>query len=159
MGCGGSKGATEAQPAAAQKPVGGGKPAAGKKDPLLFRTKPNAAIGDASIPEKRRVRFGIVMPESTGVAAVHVYCDKEKEVGKLLAAAASAGGFAIDKGKLVGSPEKLNLFTLDGDVIRLDLEVEAHLGSTLHADDILILEKGNRVFDSRLAAIKAKHGR
>ena len=57
----------------------------------------------------------------------------------------------MDKGKLVGSPEKLNLFTDEGDVVRLDLEIEAHLGSTLHEGGLLILEKGNRLDDARLA--------
>ena len=32
-------------------------------------------------------------------------------------------GLQIDKGKLVGSPEPLNLFTLEGDVVRLDLRL------------------------------------
>ena len=55
---------------------------------------------------------------------------------------------------MVGSPEKLNLFKLDGDMLRLDLELEAHLGSTLQPRDVLILEKGNRMPDGRLEAIR-----
>ena len=61
--------------------------------------------------------------------------------------------------RLIGSPEKVNLFNLDGDIVRLDLEIEAHLGSTLHAGDVLILEKGNRLLDARIGAIKAAVGR
>ena len=74
-------------------------------------------------------------------------------------ACASHAGFAVDKGKLVGSPERLNLFTLEGDVVRLDLEIEAHMGSTLHAGDTLILEKGNRLEATRLEAVRARAGR
>ena len=80
--------------------------------------------------------------------------DKEKPVERIIAGAASHAGLKLDKGKLVGSPEKLNLFTLQGDVVRLDLEIEAHLGSTLRAGDVLILEKGNRIPDERLGAIR-----
>ena len=43
----------------------------------------------------------------------------------------------------------------EGDVLRLDLEIEAHLGSTLQPSSILVLEKGNRISDERLEAIKA----
>ena len=43
--------------------------------------------------------------------------------------------------------------------VRLDLEIEAHLGSTLRAGDTLVLEKGNRLTDARLQQIKAKHRR
>ena len=40
------------------------------------------------------------------------------------------------------------------------LEVEAHLGSTLHAGDVLVLEKGNRLEGDRLQAIRtAARGR
>ena len=65
----------------------------------------------------------------------------------------------MDKGKLIGSPERLNLFTIEGEVVRLDLEIEAHLGSTLHAGDLLVLEKGNRLDDGRLQQIRAVHRR
>ena len=53
----------------------------------------------------------------------------------------------------MGSPERLNLFTLDGDVVRLDLEIDAHLGSTLHEGRLIVLEKGNRLSAERLQAI------
>jgi len=61
----------------------------------------------------------------------------------------------MDKGKLVGSPERLNIFTVDGDVLRLDLELEAHLGSTLRAGDTIVLEKGNRLSDERLQFVRS----
>ena len=153
MGCGGSKASDE--PAAGKGAAP--KPQATPKDPLIFSNKPTAAIGDENIPPQRRVKFGLVMPESTGKSSVYIFVDKEKPVDRLIAAAATQGGFAIDKGKLVGSPERLNLFTLDrGDVVRLDLEVEAHMGSTLNPGDTLILEKGNRLLPERLQAIQAK---
>ena len=64
-------------------------------------------------------------------------------------------GLQLDRGRLVGSPEKLNLFTLEGEVLRTDLPLDAHLGATLHPSDVLLLEKGNRVSEDRLDAIKA----
>lgn len=111
--------------------------------------------------------------------------------------AATRRRIPTDKGKLVGSPERLNVFTLEGDVLRLDLEIEvkataasasplaygcaqhgvcagrlrrpprarlataaahvvwqAHLGSTLHPSDTIVLEKGNRIDDERLQAVR-----
>lgn len=78
---------------------------------------------------------------------------------KVIAGAAAHAGLKLDRGKLVGSPERLNLFTLEGDVVRLDLEIEAHMGSTLRAGDVLCIEKGNRMDDARLAQIRSAHGR
>ena len=147
-----------AQPGTAQQPS---VPAARQqaKNPLKFSNKPTSAVGDEAIAPARRVRFGIVMPESTGSAAVHMFFDQTKPVEKVIAGAVAHAGLKMDKGKLVGSPERLNLFTLDGDVVRLDLEIEAHLGSTLRAGDTLVLEKGNRLDEARLAAIRAVHSR
>eukprot|EP00966_Prymnesium_polylepis_P063573 1474699-Prymnesium_polylepis.1 len=73
---------------------------------------------------------------------------------KLLEAAVAQAGLKMDKGKLVGSPERLNIFTLEGDVLRLDLEIEAHIGSTLRAGDTIILEKGNRLSEERLNFVR-----
>ena len=112
-------------------------------------------MGDESIAPSRRIRFGIVMPESTSVAPTYMFFDREKPVEKIIAGACANAGLQLDRGKLMGSPERLNLFTLDGDVVRLDLEIEAHLGSTLNADDVLMLEKGNRVVEDRLQCIRA----
>jgi hypothetical protein len=125
-------------------------------NPLVFGNKPSQAVGDATILADRRIRFGIIFPESTGVKAAHMFFDSTKPVEKMISGAAAHGGFSVDKGKLVGSPERLNLFTLSGDVVRLDLEIDAHLGSTLHAGDTLILEKGNRLSDERLQSVRAK---
>ena len=161
MGCCQSNSSGALEPVAAQPAVINSKPQAGtaSKNPLAFSNKPATAVGDANILVSRRVKFGLVMPESTGASAVYMFFDKEKPVEKMIAAAASHGGFAVDKGKLVGSPERLNLFTLEGDVVRLDLEIEAHMGSTLHAGDTLILEKGNRLDAARLDAVRARAGR
>ena len=167
MGCGGSKAHAEephftaqgAVPQPAAAPPKAQKPAAAKKNPLAFTNKPTSAVGDEAIQPARRVRFGIVMPESTGAPSVQMFFDKTKPVEKVIAGAAAHAGLKLDRGKLVGSPERLNLFTLEGDVVRLDLEIEAHLGSTLRAGDTLVLEKGNRIDDGRLAQIRAAHGR
>ena len=151
-----------AQPAVPQHTTSVAKPqqpSSGKKNPIAFSNKPSAAVGDDGIAPNRRVNIGIVMPESTGASAVVMFFDKTKPVDKVIAGAAAHAGLAIDKGKLVGSPERLNLFTLEGDAVRLDLEIEAHLGSTLHAGDTLVLEKGNRLDPERLQRIKAVHAR
>ena len=159
MGCCASK-ANEAdyvaQPATASATRQQAQPATKN---LKFSNKPASAVGDEAIAPARRVKFGIIMPESTGSTAVHMFFDQTKPVDKVIAGAVAHAGLKMDKGKLVGSPERLNLFTLDGDVVRLDLEIEAHLGSTLRAGDILVLEKGNRLDDARLAMIRAAHGR
>jgi hypothetical protein len=152
MGCAGSR-PREADQAA--PPQAASKSASRKS---FFSNKPSAPVGDPSIVPARRITFGVVMPESTGTPASFMFFDKEKPVEKVIAAAAAHAGFKVDRGKLVGSPEKLNLFTLTGDVVRLDLEIEAHLGSTLNARDILILEKGNRLDDARLEAIRQATG-
>ena len=80
-----------------------------------------------------------------------MFFDKSKPVEKVIAGACAHAGLKLDKGKLVGSPERLNLFTVEGDVVRLDLEIEAHLGSTLQPRDTLIVEKGNRLEAAQLA--------
>ncbi len=46
-----------------------------------------------------------------------------------------------------------------GAVVRLDLEIEAHLGSTLNPGDVLVLEKGNRLEGPRLDAIRSAAAR
>ena len=131
------------------------QPVAAPKSSSFVANKPSAAKGDEAIPAARRVKFLLVLPEETGLPAMHLFFDKEKPVERVIQAAATYAGVKIDKGKLVGSPQRLNLFNLEGDIVRLDLEIEAHLGSTLRPGDVLILEKGNRMEDARLAAIKA----
>ena len=121
---------------------------------VSFVNRSDKAVGDTDIVLRSRVIFGIVYPAGLGVSSSYMFFDKEKPVEKLVAAATARAGLVLDKGKLAGSPEKLNVFTLDGDMVRLDLEVEAHLGSTLHVGDILILEKGNRLAPARIKAIR-----
>jgi hypothetical protein len=152
MGCCAS---TAAPSTAGAPPNSASPPRAGKpSNPLVFATKPSKPIGDENIPPNRRVMFGIAYPEQTGAQSVHMFFDKEKPVERVISAAAAHAGLKVDRGKLAGSPEKLNLFTLDGDVVRLDLEIEAHLGSTLHAGDVLVLEKGNQLDPARAQAIR-----
>lgn len=114
----------------------------------------SASAADAQVAAHRRITFGIIYPAGLGISSSYLCFDKEKPVEKVVAGACSAAGLVLDKGKLAGSPEKLNLFTVDGELIRLDLEVEAHLGSTLYPGALLLLEKGNRVPDERLQAVK-----
>ena len=84
-----------------------------------------------------------------------MFFSKSQEGMKVLEAACKAAGVTLDRGRLVGSPERLNLFTIEGDLLRVDLDLEAHLGSTLHPNSWVILEKGNRVPPERLAAIQS----
>ena len=75
-----------AEPVAAQPAVINSKPqGVASKNPLAFSNKPATAVGDANIPANRRVKFGLIMPESTGVGAVHMFFDKEKPVEKMIA--------------------------------------------------------------------------
>ena len=85
---------------------------------------------------------------------MHMFFNKSTEGVKVLEAACSAAGVKLDKGRIVGSPERLNLFTEEGDLLRVDLDLEAHMGSTLQADSWLILEKGNRIAPDRMASIR-----
>ena len=55
---------------------------------------------------------------------------------------------------VVGSPGRLNLFTVEGDLLRIDLDLEAHVPSTLQPGGWVILEKGNRISPARLAEIQ-----
>eukprot|EP00965_Chrysotila_dentata_P133265 4406587-Pleurochrysis_carterae.AAC.2 len=89
-----------------------------------FSNSPSSASGDESIPRSRRCYFGIFFPEDVGVRPAHMFFDREKPAAKILEGAAAYAGMKLDKGRLMGSPEKLNVFTLEGDVLRLDLELE-----------------------------------
>ena len=122
---------------------------------LAFTNRAGTAVGNSSIASGNRVVFGIIYPTGLGKRSSFMFFDKEKLVEQLVAEAAGRAGLVLDKGKLAGSPERLNLFTLDGDIVRLDLEVSAHLGSTLNPNDVLVLEKGNRLNPSRLRAIRS----
>ena len=65
-----------------------------------------------------------------------------------------ADAISFCRNDMVGSPDRLNLFTVEGDLLRVDLDLEAHLGSTLKPGGWLILEKGNRIDPARLEEIK-----
>tara|TARA_B110001452_G_scaffold92938_1_gene76664 strand:- start:208 stop:663 length:456 start_codon:yes stop_codon:yes gene_type:complete len=129
--------------------------AAPKDSALAFSNAASNAVGDHSIAGGRRVHFGVFFPEDIPCPPVHMFFDREKASTKILDGACAHAGLKMERGRLAGSPERLNLFTLEGDVLRLDLEIEAHLGSTLQPSSILVLEKGNRISDDRLDAIKA----
>ena len=69
--------------------------------------------------------------------------------------AASFSSSAYNRAARVNYKMLAKLSGLDeGDVVRLDLEIEAHLGSTLQPGDCLIIEKGNRLKPERLDEIK-----
>lgn len=115
---------------------------------------PNTARGDQRIPAEKRVYFAIFFPESQAARPCHFFFDRSKPTGRVVEDSTSYAGLQMDRGKLAGSPEKLNLFTSDGEVLRTDLDLDAHLGGALHPASVLLLERGNRVSESRLDAIK-----
>ena len=127
---------------------------AGPDKLLTFSNSPSSAVGDASIQRARRCHFAIFFPEDVPAKPVHMFFDREKDTIKVLEAAVAHAGLKLDRGRLVGSPEKLNLFTIDGDMLRTDLPLDAHLGSTINPSSVLLLEKGNRVLEDRLDAVK-----
>ena len=51
-----------------------------------------------------------------------MFFDREKDAQKILDGAFAHAGLEIKQGRMAGSPERLNLFTSDGDVLRLDLD-------------------------------------
>lgn len=110
-------------------------------------------MGDDSIPEQNRVTFGIIYPCELHLASIFMYFDKTKPLEHVVAGAAKKHGLVLDNGKMPGSPERLNVFTCEGELVRRDLDIDAHLGSTLRPGSVLLLEKGNRVSPSRLAAV------
>ena len=123
--------------------------------PRPFINRASKAIGDSGIPVEHRVPLGIIFPmEAPGTTgSVFMFFDKTKPLDLVISGAARHAGLVLEKGKIVGSPEKLNLFTLEGENVRPDLEIDAHLGSTLQPAAVLILEKGNRVETGRLKAV------
>jgi hypothetical protein len=112
------------------------------------------AIGDTSVPERHRLYLGIVFPADVNVQPVYMFFSLSSDGNKVLEAACKAAGLMMDRGKLAGSPDKLNLFTLKGHVLRLDLDLGAHVPSTLQPSSWVILEKGNRISSQRLEAIR-----
>jgi len=122
---------------------------------LTFANSWGGALGDSKVPSNRRVYLGIVFPEDCKVQPIHMYFSRSAEGVKVLEAACAAAGLKLDRGRIVGSPERLNLFTIDGDLLRVDLDLDAHMGSTLHNNAWVILEKGNRIAPERLAAVRA----
>ena len=121
---------------------------------LTFSNSPGSAIGDHSIPNSRRLYLGIVFPEDVDVKPVHMFFSRSNEGTKVMEAACKAAGLQMDRGRLVGSPERLNIFTLEGDLLRLDLDLDAHIPYTLQPNTWVILEKGNRVAPERLQMIR-----
>lgn len=121
---------------------------------LQFQNSQMSAVGDGKVPHNRRLHLGVVFPQETGVQPMYMYFSRASEGKVVLDAACAAAGISLDKGRIVGSPERVNLFTLEGDLLRIDLDLEAHLGSTLQPGGWVILEKGNRISPERLAAIQ-----
>ena len=101
---------------------------------VVFNNRPNQPKVDDSIKVERRVVLGVVFPAELHLRAIFMTFDKERPVEKLVAAACSHAGVNLDKGRLPGSPERLNLFTIEGDVV--------------------VLEKGNRLAPCRLRAVQ-----
>jgi len=139
-------------------------PGSGVPTELRFANTPTTARGDARIPSGKRVYFAIFFPEAEGARPAHFFFDRTKSTARVMEGATSYAGLQLDRGRLAGSPERMNLFTIDGEVLRTDLDLDAHLGGALHPSSILLLDKGNRVSEARLdavrqaAALQAGHG-
>jgi hypothetical protein len=121
---------------------------------VRFANRRDRPIVNPTVAPERRITLGIVYPMELQLQGVFMSFDSQKPVHALVTAALSHANVTLDKGKLPGSPERVNLFTLEGDVVRADLEVEAHIGSTLHAGDCLVLERGNNLSPSRINAVR-----
>ena len=108
--------------------------------------------GDKGI--KDVIVLGVFFPLDAETKPRWLRLDRSKPVTKVLEAACAACGYQLDRGRLVGSPDRINLFTLDGDMLRTDLELEAHIPSTLQELSMIILEKGNRLQFERLRDVQ-----
>ena len=49
---------------------------------------------------------------------LYMYFSRSSEGTKVLEAACQAAGVKLDRGRIVGSPDRLNLFTIEGDLLR-----------------------------------------
>ena len=68
----------------------------------------------------------------------------DDDLRKHAQAAIEAAGVKLDKGRIIGSPDRLNLFTVEGDLLRVDLDLEAHVPNTLQPGGWVVLEKVRR---------------
>lgn len=84
-------------------------------------------------------------PRDSGARPAHMFFDRSAPTERVLDQAASLGEVHFNKRTLIGSPDKLNLFTVEGDILRLDLPIEAHLGGSLSPNGVLILSRGNQL--------------
>ena len=121
---------------------------------LTFANAVGSAIGDMKIPSSRRLYLGIIFPEDVSTRPLHMFFSMQNEGTKVLESACAAAGLKMDRGRIIGSPDRLNLFTLEGDLLRLDLDLEAHIPYTLQPNAWIVLEKGNRIDPTRLGAIR-----
>ena len=121
---------------------------------LQFRNASWQATGDTSVRSDKRITLGVLFPADAAIKGQWMFFDRAKAGSRVLEAACEAAGVKLEKGRLAGSPEKLNLFTPEGDLLRIDLELEAHVPSTLIPGGIVILEKGNRIAPERLRDIQ-----
>ena len=111
---------------------------------LRFANTAFTAKGDSSIPESRRLYLGVIFPEDTMVQPIYMFFSRTSEGVKVLEAACEAAGVKLDKGRIIGSPDRLNLFTVEGDLLRVDLDLEAHVPNTLQPGGWVVLEKVRR---------------
>jgi hypothetical protein len=90
----------------------------------------------------------VVFPEDVAVRPLHMFFSRTKDGTKVLEAACDKAGVKLDRGRIIGSPERLNLFTVDGDLLRIDLDLEAHVPNTLQPGGWVILEKVRRLIEA-----------
>ena len=99
-----------------------------------FSNSPSSAIGDDKLPLARRIYLGVIFPEEMSIRPIHMFFSKSQEGTKVLQAACVAAGVTLEHGRLAGSPEKLNIFTMEGDLLRLDLELARSIESDMEME-------------------------
>lgn len=124
-------------------------------------------------PTPKRVTFGIAFPEATGIRPLFMSFDRTRplrdvltvavhygELSRYVSYGAPSGGVSTSEGHAarfaIGSPDRLNLFTVDGRMQRLDLEIDALLGpGYLESGHVIAIQEGNRLPPKRVEAIRS----
>lgn len=133
---------------------GGGKSQVLAKS-LQFSNSKSSAKGASNLRNDHAIMLAIFFPQDAELPAIWMRFDRHKDTGQhVLETACKAAGLQLERGRLAGSPEKVNLFTSDGDLLRTDLEIEAHSRDTLADGGCVIIEKGNRISSERMQRIQ-----
>jgi len=127
-------------------------------DGSLVRTR----LERGELPPRKRVCFGIAFPAASAIRPLFFAVDRTKTMRSLLAVVeghaqllAGTTNETHSQGYAMGSPQRLNIFTVDGRMQRLDLDIEALLRpGYLEDGDVLLLEVGNFLPQDRIDAMR-----